>query len=140
MRVRGFALPSGTEPARKSYLVSSTAYGVDDYGVAQWDRELNSDCLAVSGDGRSVTWEREHCDDRRPAWVPAQTLLHLHSGTFRCDFVVGELAGAQLGVGFVCLWEHGLDWGFFGYLGAGPTAWAYDPSTGDIVNATKSIE
>jgi len=34
----------------------------------------------------------------------------------------------------------GGDWGFFGYLGASNTAWSYDPSTGDVVTATESIE
>src|SRR5262249_48927334 len=40
---------------------------------------------------------------------------------------------------FMLQWDQGLDWGFFGYLGAGVTAWAYDPSTGDVVTGTKSI-
>jgi hypothetical protein len=31
-------------------------------------------------------------------------------------------------------------WGFFGYLGSSPSAWAYDPSTGDVVYNTKSIQ
>jgi hypothetical protein len=66
--------------------------------------------------------------------------MHLHSGTFRLDFGVGEMAGGQIGVGFMLLWNVGPDWGFFGYLGASPTAWAYDPSTGDVVCNTKSIQ
>jgi hypothetical protein len=59
---------------------------------------------------------------------------------FRWDFVVDEMACAQIGVGFMLLWDVGPDWGFFGYLGASPTAWAYDPSTGDVVCNTKSIQ
>jgi hypothetical protein len=66
--------------------------------------------------------------------------LHLHSGSFRWDFVVEEMARAQVGVGFMLLWDIGPDWGFFGYLGASPTACAYDPSTGDVVRNTKSIQ
>jgi hypothetical protein len=65
----------------------------------------------------------------------------LHSGTFRLDFIVDEMASSQIGLGFLLGYEGGLlDWGFFGYLGAGRAAWAYDPSTGDVVNDTKSIE
>ncbi len=30
-------------------------------------------------------------------------------------------------------------YGFYGYLGASPSAWSYDPSTGDVVCATRSI-
>lgn len=46
----------------------------------------------------------------------------------------------DLGVGFLLDWQDlGPDWGFFGYLGASSTGWSYDPSTGDIVRATKSI-
>lgn len=50
------------------------------------------------------------------------------------------MASAQIGVGFILLWDVGPDWGFFGYLGASPAAWAYDPSTGDVVGNTQSIE
>jgi hypothetical protein len=140
MTIKGFTSPSAFGPGRESALVRAGAFAAEDYGIAQWNREVNADLLSVSDDGLSVAWERNGEESGRPAWVPAATLLRLHSGAFRWDFTVGELAGAQIGVGFVCLWEDGLDWGFFGYLGAGPTAWAYDPSTGDVVNTTKSIE
>ena len=50
------------------------------------------------------------------------------------------MARAQIGVGFMLLWSVGPDWGFFGYLGASSTAWAYDPSTGDVVCNTESIQ
>ena len=140
MAVRGFTSPSATEPSRESALVRAGAFAADDYGIAQWNREVNADLLSVSDDGRSIAWKPKSEEGGRPAWVPAESLLRLHSGAFRWDFIVEVLAGAQIGVGFVCLWEDGLDWGFFGYLGAGPTAWAYDPSTGDVVNTTKSIE
>jgi hypothetical protein len=46
----------------------------------------------------------------------------------------------QIGVGFLLDWTLvGPDWGFYGYLGSSPSAWSYDPSTGDIVSATESI-
>jgi hypothetical protein len=72
--------------------------------------------------------------------VPAITRLVLHSGSFRWDFVVEEMADAQIGIGFLLLWDVGPDRGFFGYLGASSTAWSYDPSTGDVVTRTASIE
>ena len=75
----------------------------------------------------------------RPAFVPASTRSQLHSGTYRWDFVIDEMAAAQIGIGFMLLWDVGPDWGFFGYLGASSSAWAYDPSTGDIVRNTESI-
>jgi hypothetical protein len=49
------------------------------------------------------------------------------------------MADGQIGVGFLLQFDRGLDWGFFGYLGAGVAAWAYDPSTGDVVTGTASI-
>jgi hypothetical protein len=73
-------------------------------------------------------------------WVPASTRARLHSGKFRWDFVVEEMACAQIGIGFMLLWDVGPDWGFYGYLGSSTTAWAYDPSTGDVVCNTKSIQ
>jgi hypothetical protein len=75
-----------------------------------------------------------------PVWVPASTRSRLHSGRYQWDFVIDELARAQIGIGFMLLWDLGPDWGFYGYLGASTTAWAYDPSTGDVVNNTKSIQ
>jgi hypothetical protein len=71
--------------------------------------------------------------------VPIRSEAHLHSGVFLWDFVVEEMAGAQIGLGFMLQWDAGLDWGFYGYLGAGRTAWSYDPSTGDVVTRTNSI-
>jgi hypothetical protein len=72
--------------------------------------------------------------------LPASTRARLHSGRFRWDFVIEEMAGAQIGIGFMLLWDIGPDWGFFGYLGSSTSAWAYDPSTGDVVYATASIQ
>jgi hypothetical protein len=71
---------------------------------------------------------------------PKEKGARLHSGRFRWDFVIDELADAQLGPGFMLLWDVGPDWGFFGYLGSSTSAWAYDPSTGNVVYNTKSIE
>jgi hypothetical protein len=50
------------------------------------------------------------------------------------------MACAQIGIGFMLLWDIGPDWGFFGYLGSSSSAWAYDPSTGDVVYNTASIQ
>ena len=122
----------------------STASDFDerDIGTLTWDANHNSDVLTVSTDRLGVTWgprkpawEGEY----PPAWVPIRSEAHLHSGIFEWDFVVEEMASGQIGLGFLLQWDQGLDWGFYGYLGAGMTAWAYDPSTGDVVTQTKSI-
>jgi hypothetical protein len=113
-----------------------------DVGTLTWDASHNADLLTVSGDGLTVSWgppKPTYKDQFPPAWVPIRSEAHLHSGTFEWDFVVEEMASAQIGVGFMLLWDQGLDWGFYGYLGAGPTAWSYDPSTGDVVTRTESI-
>jgi hypothetical protein len=114
-----------------------------DLGTLTWDASHNSETLSVGDEGLSVSWgPRKPTYQGRyypPAWVPIRTQAHLHSGTFVWDFVVEEMANAQIGIGFMLQWDRGLDWGFFGYLGAGPTAWAYDPSTGDVVTRTESI-
>ena len=125
-------------------LLSATALAESDVGSCEWDVDQGSSLLSVSNKGLTIEWgpRKPECKGklRTPAWVPAPTRLHLHSGTFRCDFVVEEMASAQIGVGFLLLWDVGPDWGFFGYLGASPTAWAYDPSTGDVVCDTESIQ
>ena len=116
-----------------------------DIGACTWDAAHNDDLLTVSNAGRTVHWgprkSSYHGVHYPPAWVPAKTLLLLHSGTFSLDFVVDEMVNAQIGVGFLIAFERGLlDWGFYGYLGAGTFAWAYDPSTGDVVTGTESIQ
>jgi hypothetical protein len=123
-------------------LRKAVEFAERDIGSLTWDATHNSDILSVSDEGRCVAWgPRKQADDKAytPVWVPIRSSAHLHSGTFVWDFIVDELAKGQIGVGFMLLWDKGLDWGFFGYLGAGVTAWAYDPSTGDVVTDTKSI-
>jgi len=133
-------------------LLNAASLAEADVGSCEWDRDHNSSLVAVSEDGRTIEWAPRSMPFWRklmpggrkkfypPAWVPVSTRMHLHSGTFRLEFGVGETAGGQIGVGFMLLWNVGPDWGFFGYLGASPTAWAYDPSTGDVVCNTKSIQ
>lgn len=114
----------------------------EDIGSLTWDPTHNSDLLSVAADRRCVEWgPRKDTYEGLypPAWVPIRSEAHLHSGLFTWDFTVDELARGQLGIGFMLQWDQGLDWGFFGYLGAGTTAWAYDPSTGDVVTETRSI-
>lgn len=133
-----------TEPRGHAPVLLKAADLVEsDIGVCEWNREHNADLLTVSQDGRVVEWEkgkRKNEGKLPPAWVPASTRLRLHSGRYRWDYIVENMGPAQIGIGFMLLWDVGPDWGFFGYLGASPSAWAYDPSTGDIVRNTKSIE
>jgi hypothetical protein len=116
-----------------------------DIGAYSWDPAHNAELLTVGNEGKTLEWGPRKPGysgvHYPPAWVPAKTLLLLHSGNFRLDFIVDEMANRQIGLGFLLAYEGGLlDWGFFGYLGAGSAAWSYDPSTGDVVNETKSIE
>jgi hypothetical protein len=123
-------------------LLRATSLAEGDLGSFEWDASHNTRLLSYSGDRRTVEWGPrmpEHQGAYPPAWVPAPTVARLHSGAFRWEFVVDEMAGAQIGIGFLLLWDVGPDWGFFGYLGSSNSAWAYDPSTGDIVTATKSV-
>ncbi len=132
--------PTAAEPA----LVRATALSESDIGSFQWNTSHNAHLLTFSNDGHTVEWGPRKPEDQGkhypPAWAPASTLSKLHSGRFRWDFVVEEMGNAQIGIGFMLLWDSGLEWGSFGYLGAGRTAWSYDPSTGDVVSGTKSIE
>jgi hypothetical protein len=127
-----------TEPS----LRRASEFAERDIGRLIWDPTHNPDLLSFSDDRRTVEWGPRRPTFKGPyppAWVPIRSRAHLHSATFKWDFVVEEMADAQIGVGFMLQWDQGLDWGFFGYLGAGVTAWAYDPSTGDVVSKTESI-
>jgi hypothetical protein len=113
-----------------------------DLGTLTWDTRCNPDTLTFSDDRLSVMWgprKPAYEGAYPPAWVPVESEAHLHGGIFTWDFLVEEMAEAQIGLGFMLLWDQGLDWGFYGYLGAGKTAWSYDPSTGDVVTRTKSV-
>ena len=124
-------------------LLKAAAFAEVDRGSFEWDSKHNADLLTVSNNGQSIEWgprKPQYAGQYPPAWVPASTRSRLHSGQFQWDFVIDEIAGAQLGIGFMLLWDIGPDWGFFGYLGSSTSAWAYDPSTGDVVYNTESIE
>jgi len=128
-------------PKPEPALLKAASFDVADIGSCDWDQEHKSDLLVVSDDGRTMQWGRGSGKGRLPpAWVGAMTRLHLHSGNYRWDFVVRSMGKAQIGIGFMLLWNLGPDWGFFGYLGSSSTAFAYDPSTGDVVCNTASIE
>jgi hypothetical protein len=131
-------------PTREPELLKATALAPTDWGAFEWDAGRNADLLTVSNGGRTIEWgpRKPQYTGKYypPAWVPASTRARLHSGQFRWDFAIDELAGAQLGVGFMLLWDIGPDWGFYGYLGSSTSAWSYDPSTGDVVYNTESIQ
>lgn len=141
-RLLGKRAPTGQDTADQPVLLRAEAFAENDIGSAKWKPEHSAHLLSVTNDGRTIEWAplRRSEGQRRPVWVPIPTRLHLHSGHFRWDFIVDEMATAQIGIGFMLLWNVGPDWGFFGYLGASSTAWSYDPSTGDVVCATKSIQ
>jgi hypothetical protein len=130
-------------PGAGPVLLNALGFDDSDIGSLEWNRTHNADRLTVTNEGLTIEWDAQKAAPKEklpPAWIPASTCLHLHSGSFRWDFVVERMGKAQIGVGFMLLWDVGPDWGFFGYLGASSTAWAYDPSTGDVVRNTKSIE
>jgi hypothetical protein len=134
----------GQNPPHDPKPLSALDFTIGDTGSFEWDSSRNADLLTVSNGGQTIEWgprKPEYTGKYYPpAWVPASTRSHLHSGRFIWDFVIDELANAQLGLGFMLLWNLGPDWGFFGYLGASTTAWAYDPSSGDVVTNTASIQ
>jgi len=125
-------------------LLQAESFSPTDHGTMEWNPDHNADLLTVSNAGKTVTWgprKPEYTGKYYPpSWVPATTLCYLHSGRFTWDFVVNEMSKRQIGIGFMLLWDVGPDWGFFGYLGASGTAWSYDPSTGDVVTNTESIQ
>ncbi len=133
-----------SDSQREPKLLRASKNHSRDWGRLNWDIGVNSDLLVVSKSGRTVTWQPSQIGpdgkNNNPCWVPVRTGANLYNGRFCFDFIVDEMASRQIGVGFMLLWNVGPDWGFFGYLGASSTAWAYDPSTGDVVTRTKSIQ
>jgi len=100
--------------------------------VLCWDRKNTSKPLTISGDGLTISWE----SDEQLAWLGSQTTGRLSRGIFTWDFRIESIAQRQIGVGIML---DPPDWGFFGYLGAGRNAWAYDAFEGAIVTETRAI-
>jgi hypothetical protein len=142
--VRSAAKRHAQDSEREPSLLKAATFAQTDRGSFEWNSSHNADLLTVSNNGQTIEWgprKPEYTGKQYPpAWIPASTRSRLHSGHFEWDFVIDEMAGGQIGIGFMLLWEIGPDWGFFGYLGSSSSAWAYDPSTGDVVNGTKSIQ
>jgi hypothetical protein len=148
-RFRRKQQPSAAEPEMappEVHSVDASVYGLAEIGEVCWNTDHNCDRLTVTADGRTIAWDgnKDKEGDVSPCWIPASTRLFLHSGQFSLDFRIEEMADRQIGVGFMLQLTDGVnvgcDWGFFGYLGSSNTAWAYDPSTGNVVTATESIE
>lgn len=97
--------------------------------------------ISLYNNDQSIEWT----SNESYAWVGVETELVLYNGSYSLDFRIESMQNYQLGVGFLLAWDMGngeisYDWGFYGYLGSSPSAYAYDPSTGDIVQNTKSIK
>jgi hypothetical protein len=130
---------SGKEPC----LLKAHLLHENDIGVFKWDSKHNNGHLSVTNSELTIEWDANKQPSQAkfdPIWVPASTCAQLHSGEYSWDFVVEEMASAKIGIGFMLQWNIGPDWGFLGYLGSSSSAWSYDPSTGDIVYATESIQ
>ncbi|MBS2040742.1 hypothetical protein JST97_37490 [bacterium] len=122
-------------------LLQADQFDPSDQGQMAWNTSLNQRDLEYSEDGRTARWRELPTEGIAPRlWTPVQSLAHLHSGSYRWDFAIQDLGQAQIGVGFMLAWNIGPDWGFYGYLGSSSSAWAYDPTSGDVVINTRSIQ
>ena len=102
----------------------------------RWDTMHTQKGLTISEDGLTLSWDDNCPGEFQPCWLGAQTTARLERRLFAWDFVIDCIADRQIGVGILVAPP---DWGFFGYLGAGRNAWAYDAYEGAIVTETKAI-
>jgi len=100
--------------------------------IMKWDKDNTQFYLTISDDGLTLSWDK----DVGAVWLGSQTTAKLKDGIFRWDFNIEAIADRQIGVGIMI---EPPDWGFFGYLGAGRGAWAYDAYEGAIVTETKAV-
>ena len=101
---------------------------------------LTNKDLTFSNNNQTVEW----VSDLKYAWIPVETQFYLFDGEFSLDFLIDDMKGYQIGIGFLQVWDFsegktGVDWGFYGYLGSSDSAYSYDPSTGDVVTNTKEL-
>lgn len=104
----------------------------DDQRMLRWDRTDTQSSLTISEDG--LTLSRRELSEA--LWLSAQTTGRLRDGICSWEFEIETIANAQIGVGALL---DPPDWGFYGYLGAGHNAWAYDTHDGAIVTETKDL-
>ena len=125
-----------------SDLLSASQLPREALGTWGWDERFSAQELQLSTNGLAATWRHleDESEESPRLWVPVQSQARLHSGNFRWSYSVKNMGAAQIGVGFMLDWTVGPDWGFFGYLGSSSSAWSYDPSSGDVVLATRSVE
>jgi len=117
-------------------LRKATSLEAKKWGKLVFDNLPKSPNMEVSKDQLTVAWTKQ----ANVSWVPCPTLAKLHSGKFSMEFHIENAHKGQIGVGFLLDWTIGPDWGFFGYLGSSSSAFSYDPTSGDIVTATESIQ
>ena len=101
----------------------------------RWDERFTQKPLMITNEGRTLSWGRGG-DGYQIAWLGAQADARPSGGRFGWEFRIEAIAGRQIGVGLLL---DPSDWGFFGYLGAGRRAWAYDAYEGAIVTETRAI-
>lgn len=126
--------------SEEPHLLDSSTFSSEeknDFGEFRFISNRGADsAIELSNNDCTVEWTTPY----KAAWVPIPTKSKLHSGKWSLEFHVESMQNRQIGIGFLLDWNVGPDWGFFGYLGSSSSAWSYDPSTGDIVTNTDSIQ
>lgn len=123
---------------KQPQLAKAISYKENDIGKVEWNTKHNDDFLIFSNENKTMHWNPKA---ENATFLPATTSLHLHSWEYLLDFKIEKMWNRQIAVGFMLLWDNWLlDRGLYWYLWAWWSAWAYDPSTGDVVSATQSIQ
>ena len=105
-----------------------------------------SDTVTLSNNNTTASWT----EAAQLSWVPVPSQTQFtNAKKVSWDFEFSHKK-RQIGFGFMLCFlvtdpktqnsKIDVDWGFFGYLGSSPNAWSYDPTTGDVVTDTESIE
>uniref|UniRef100_A0A7S4JLG8 B30.2/SPRY domain-containing protein n=1 Tax=Paramoeba aestuarina TaxID=180227 RepID=A0A7S4JLG8_9EUKA len=131
---------------KKAQLSKAADRAEGDIGEVCWDPTHNPNYITLSEEGTVAQFViKEKPKDGKtsypPCFLPVRSNLRLHSGNYKIEFDIERTTTSeQIGAGAMLMWNIGEDWGFFGYLGASSSAWSYDPSTGDVVTKTESID
>jgi len=93
-----------------------------------WEESKTSSHLSINNKGKTLEWATPNTGGQ-PAF--AQTNGMLGGGSFRVDFMIDELEGEKLLVGFTICVLVRLSWGEYG--GYRNVACMYDPNRGTII-------
>ena len=120
-------------------LLSAEELNEGEIGKAEFSTTSNK-ILTITNNNKTIEWQHDKHLKQKFHWQTIETSLKLHSGIYSIDFQIEKMSHKKIGIGFLLLWNKGVDWGFYGFLGSSSSSFSYDPSVGEIISQSRPIK